>query len=76
MQRDLEIDGVRLHLSQPHSAESNWIGQTEILKQLLACWMVVIATVLNNPVNSLIGYAILAAGIPACLYWQRKDRAA
>jgi APA family basic amino acid/polyamine antiporter len=43
---------------------------------VLACWTVVVATVLNNPVNSLIGYAILAAGIPACLYWQRKNRAA
>ena len=43
---------------------------------VLACWTVVIATVLNNPVNSLIGYAILAAGVPACLYWQRKKAAA
>ena len=43
---------------------------------VLACWTVVVATVLNNPVNSLIGYAILAAGVPACLYWQRKNRAA
>src|SRR4051794_24585916 len=41
MQRDLEIDGVRLALSQPHDLESPWIGQGEILKQLLACWMVV-----------------------------------
>jgi len=43
---------------------------------VLACCAVVIATVTNNPVNSLIGYAILAAGIPACLYWQRKNRPA
>jgi len=41
MQRDVEIDGVRLALSQPHEFESPWIGQGEILKQLLACWMVV-----------------------------------
>ncbi|HEX3677574.1 MAG TPA: amino acid permease [Sphingomicrobium sp.] len=41
---------------------------------VLACWAVVVATVLNNPLNSLIGYAILAAGVPACLYWQRKNR--
>ncbi len=39
---------------------------------VFACFATVIATVVNNPVNSLIGYAILAAGIPACLYWQRK----
>lgn len=37
-----------------------------------ACAIVVVATVWNNPVNSLIGYAILLAGVPACLYWQRK----
>jgi basic amino acid/polyamine antiporter, APA family len=43
---------------------------------VLACWAVVVATVWNNTVNSLIGYAILAAGIPACLYWQRKNRRA
>jgi len=41
-----------------------------------ACFAVVAATVLNNPVNSLIGYAILGLGVPACLYWQRKNRPA
>jgi APA family basic amino acid/polyamine antiporter len=43
---------------------------------VLACWAVVVATVVNDTRNSLIGYAILAAGIPACLYWQRKNRLA
>jgi basic amino acid/polyamine antiporter, APA family len=41
-----------------------------------ACTLTVVATVWNNPMNSLIGYAILAAGVPACLYWQRKNRTA
>jgi APA family basic amino acid/polyamine antiporter len=41
-----------------------------------ACFVTVVATVANNPVNSLIGYAILAAGVPACLYWQGKNRKA
>jgi MoxR-like ATPase len=41
MQKTVEIDGVTLHLSQPHAFDSQWIGQGEILKQLLACWMVV-----------------------------------
>ena len=36
-----EIDGVRLHLSQPDHTPGQWIGQEEILKQLLACWLVV-----------------------------------
>ena len=43
---------------------------------VVACGVTVVATVINNPLNSLIGYAILAAGVPACLYWQRKNRAA
>lgn len=40
-----------------------------------ACWIIVAATVASHPVNSLIGFGILALGIPACLYWQRKQRA-
>ena len=39
--RHVELDGVRLHLSQPHDAQGEWIGQQEILRQLLACWLVV-----------------------------------
>src|SRR6188768_2370139 len=41
MHRQIEIDGIHLHLSQPHDAVGEWIGQGEILKQLLACWIVV-----------------------------------
>ncbi|MFO0870417.1 MAG: AAA family ATPase [Pirellulales bacterium] len=37
----VEIGGVRLKLSQPHQALGKWIGQQEVLKQLLACWLVV-----------------------------------
>ncbi|HEX5184196.1 MAG TPA: amino acid permease [Allosphingosinicella sp.] len=37
-----------------------------------ACWIVVAATVWGHAVNSLIGFAILAAGVPACLYWIRR----
>lgn len=40
-----------------------------------ACAVIVVATLYNNPVNSLIGFAILAAGVPACLYWQSRRRA-
>jgi hypothetical protein len=39
--RFVDVDGVRLHLSNPHKIDSQWIGQQEILKQLLACWIVV-----------------------------------
>jgi hypothetical protein len=37
----IEINDVRLHLSQPDPSEGEWIGQREILQQLLACWLVV-----------------------------------
>jgi MoxR-like ATPase len=37
----VEIEGVRLFLSKPDQSPGEWIGQPEILKQLLACWLVV-----------------------------------
>lgn len=37
----IEIGGVVLHLSQRDSSQGEWIGQREILQQLLACWLVV-----------------------------------
>ena len=37
----VNIDGVRLHLSHPNETIGEWIGQDEILNQLLACWLVV-----------------------------------
>jgi basic amino acid/polyamine antiporter, APA family len=37
-----------------------------------ACVLVIAATVISNPVNSMIGFAIVLAGIPACRYWQRR----
>lgn len=40
-EKSIEIEGVTLHLSSPHEATGKWIGQQEILKQLLACWIVV-----------------------------------
>ena len=37
----VEIDGVHLKLSKPHESASEWIGQREVLTQLLACWLTV-----------------------------------
>ncbi len=39
--RHVEIDGVRLNLGHPHDASGEWIGQQEVLQQLMACWLVV-----------------------------------
>ncbi len=35
----VEIDGIRLKLSHPFKTPGKWIGQREILTQLLACWV-------------------------------------
>jgi MoxR-like ATPase len=37
----IEVMGVSLHLSAPDTTEQDWIGQDEVLHQLLACWLVV-----------------------------------
>jgi hypothetical protein len=44
MSEQIEIDGVRLALSRPNDNLGRWIGQREILQQLLACWLVVSET--------------------------------
>ena len=41
MSRTQSIDGITLHLGSPDASEGEWIGQREVLKQLLACWLVV-----------------------------------
>ncbi|MFK7738159.1 MAG: AAA family ATPase [Pirellulaceae bacterium] len=40
-QENVTIDGVQLHMASPMKNTAEWIGQTEVLKQLLACWLVV-----------------------------------
>lgn len=37
----VDVDGVALHLSRPDESDGKWIGQSESLRQLLACWIVV-----------------------------------
>src|SRR5437879_4417431 len=39
--RTVQTGGVVLHLSSPDTTEQGWIGQDAILRQLLACWLVV-----------------------------------
>jgi len=41
-----------------------------------SCWIVVIATIVKSPVNSLIGFAILAAGLPAYAWWRYAGKPA
>ena len=41
MQNRETVAGVELTLSSPNRNAGKWIGQQEVLKQLLACWIVV-----------------------------------
>ena len=37
----VEIEGVTLHLAHPDELAVRWVGQDELMRQLLAAWMVV-----------------------------------
>src|SRR5437763_2790018 len=37
----VEIEGVALHLAHPDELAVQWVGQDELMRQLLAAWMVV-----------------------------------
>ena len=37
----VEIEGVTLHLAHPDEIPVRWVGQEELMRQLLAAWMVV-----------------------------------
>src|SRR5437868_3018021 len=37
----VEIEGVTLHLAHPDELSVRWVGQEELMRQLLAAWMVV-----------------------------------
>lgn len=41
MESQVEIQGISLRLGNPQDIPAPWIGQSEILKQLQACWLVV-----------------------------------
>src|SRR3954471_1686629 len=36
-----EIEGVKLHLAHPDDLPVKWVGQDEVMRQLLAAWLVV-----------------------------------
>lgn len=41
MDKEIDIQGIRLQLGSPLGSQEQWIGQDEVLKQVLACWIVV-----------------------------------
>ena len=43
------IDGVNLHLAHPDELQVNWVGQEEVMRQLLAAWLVIDAS--DVPMN-------------------------
>jgi MoxR-like ATPase len=45
----VQIEGVTLHLAHPDELTIRWVGQDEVMRQLLAAWMVVDAQ--DTPMN-------------------------
>ena len=45
----VEIEGITLHLAHPDELPIRWVGQEELMRQLLAAWMVVTDT--DIPMN-------------------------
>jgi len=39
----------------------------------IACWVVVAGTLISAPINSLIGFGILFAGLPAYAFWRSRQ---
>ncbi len=39
MENIIDIDGVSIHLGKPDHIESEWVGNMDILNQILACWI-------------------------------------
>ena len=37
----VEIEGIPLHLAHPDELTVNWVGQEEVMRQLLAAWLVI-----------------------------------
>ncbi len=37
----VDIEGVSLHLAHPDELEGKWVGQDEVMRQLLAAWFVI-----------------------------------
>ena len=37
----VEIEGVPIHLAHPDDLPVNWVGQDEVMRQLLASWLVI-----------------------------------
>lgn len=44
-----EVEGVRLHLSHPVEYAAGWIGQEEVMRELLAAWMTLGGDAPMNP---------------------------
>ena len=67
----VEIEGVTLHLAHPDELAVHWVGQDELMRQLLAAWMVVNEQ--DLPMNPrLLGKPVKLMGFePERFPWQR-----
>lgn len=72
------LTGAALFLFRRRGASATFrtpLHPVSTLVFTLACWLVVAGTVAQSPKNSLIGFAILAAGLPAYAFWRKQKQA-
>lgn len=71
--KSLVLDGVSLELTPPDSQEQTWVGNMDVLDQLLACWLKVHES--DLPLNPrLIGRPGVGKTTLACAAAQRMGR--
>jgi basic amino acid/polyamine antiporter, APA family len=69
------LTGIALFLFRRKTASAEFRTPGHPVTTLLftaACWLIVAGTVARETTNSLIGFAILAAGLPAYWFWRRR----
>jgi len=69
------LTGIALFLFRRKTASAEFRTPGHPFTTLLftaACWLVVAGAVARAPMNAIIGFAILAAGLPAYAFWRRR----
>ena len=66
----VEIEGVPLHLAHPDELPVRWVGQDEVMRQLLAAWLVV------DPQDLPMNPRLLASPASARRRWPMRRRSA
>ena len=71
----VHLEGVTLHLAHPDELAIRWVGQEELMRQLLAAWMVVIIVARELAITGLRLLAVPLVFLPEPGFLQALDDA-